>query len=171
IGRHVYSDPESSERCVSEIRRELDLLHELRLLRGRLRSVSSAGALPLAGILARVLFVAASLPFAVVLPLAGVLRQVLLVGRDHDTSKCGGAGGRFRVSGNGLSIETDSGAPKKAGESRGQHEVVYVSALHEEILSSVGHRNLCIGILITTCCRWPGEVHSDCMSALTLPHV
>ncbi len=62
------------------------------------------------------LLVAASLALAIVLALAGVLGQVLLVGRDHDTSKCGGAGGRFRVSGNRLGVETGSGAPKKAAK-------------------------------------------------------
>jgi Transposase domain (DUF772) len=54
-----------------------------------------------------------------------------------------------------------SRAAKKAGESRGQHEVIYIVALHEEFLSSVGHRALCLGILITTCCRWLGGVQSD----------
>jgi hypothetical protein len=126
-------------------------LHGVGLALWRLRTIGGAGALTLAGILPRMLLVAAALALAVVLTLAGVLRQILLIGRDHDTSKCGGAGGRFRVSGNRLGVETGSGAAKKAGESRGQHEVVYIVALHEEFLSSVGHRHLCLGILITTC--------------------
>ena len=138
----------------------MEPLHGLRLLLGRLRTVSSASALPLAGILAGMLLVAAALALAVVLALAGVLGQVLLVGRDHDTSKCGGAGGRFRVTGDRLGVETGGSAAKKAGESRGEDEVVYVVALHEEFLSSVRHRLYAwdMGYYLL---RWPGGVHSD----------
>src|SRR6201987_5423331 len=139
---------------------DLNLLHGLGLLR-RLGSIRGASTLTLAGILARVLLVAAALALAIVLSFAGVLGQVLLIGCYRDTGKRGGAGSRFRVSGNRLGVETGSGAAKKAGESCGQHEVVCIVALHEEFLSSVGHRALCLGILITTCCRWLGRVHSD----------
>jgi hypothetical protein len=37
--------------------------------------------------------------------------------------------------GNRLCVETGGGAAEKAGESRGQNEVVYIVALHEEFLS------------------------------------
>ena len=87
----------------------------------------------------------AALALAIVLSLAGVLGQVLLIGCYRYTDKCGRTGGRFRVPGNRLGVETGSGTAKKAGESRGQHEVVYIVARHEEFLSSVGHRALCIG--------------------------
>jgi hypothetical protein len=69
-----------------------------------------------------------------------------------------------------LGVETGSSAAKKAGESRGQHEVIYIVAFHEEFLSSVGHRALCLGVLITICCGLE-ECIQISMSALTVPHV
>jgi hypothetical protein len=96
--------------------------------------------LTLAGILARVLLVAAALALAVVLTFAGVLGQVLLIGCNHDTGEWGGTGSRFGVSGYRLSVETYGSAAEKAGEGRGEDEVVYIAALHKDFLSSVGHR-------------------------------
>jgi hypothetical protein len=87
--------------------------------------------LTLAGILARVLLVAAALALAVVLTFAGVLGQVLLIGCNHDTGEWRGTGSRFGVSGYRLSVETDGSAAEKASEGRGEDEVVYIVALHE----------------------------------------
>jgi hypothetical protein len=50
------------------------------------------------------------------------------------------------VSGYRLSVETDGSAAKKASEGRGEDEVVYIAALHEDFLSSVGHRIYAWGI-------------------------
>jgi hypothetical protein len=44
------------------------------------------------------------------------------------------------MSGNRLCVKTGGGAAEKAGESRGQDEMVYIVALHEEFLSWVRHR-------------------------------
>jgi hypothetical protein len=83
-----------------------------------------------------VLLVAAALAFAVVLTFAGVLRKVFLAGCSQHTSERQGTGGRFGVSGNRLGVETSGGAAEKAGEGRGQDEVVNTVSLHEEFLSS-----------------------------------
>ena len=120
----------------------MSLLHGLEVTLGAVRSAS---ALPLAGILPRVLFVAAALALAVVLTFACVLRQVLVIGCYRNTSKCRGDGGHFGVSGNRLGVETGSRAAEKAGEGRGQDKVVYIVDLHEEFLSSVGHRTYALG--------------------------
>jgi hypothetical protein len=86
-----------------------------------------------------VLLVAAALAFAVVLTFAGVLRKVFLAGCSQHTSERQGTGGRFGVSGNRLGVETSGGAAEKAGEGRGQDEVVNTVSLHEEFLSSGWH--------------------------------
>src|ERR1700746_2461826 len=117
------------------------------------------------------LFVAAALALAIVLSFAGVLGQVLLIGCYRDTGKRGGAGGGFRGSGNRWGVETGSGAAKKAGESRGQHEVVYIVALHEEFLSSVGHRTYASGYWLLPAADGLEECGRISTSALTLPHV
>ena len=69
-------------------------------------------------------FVAAALALAVVLALAGVLGQVLLVSCDHDTCEGAGACGGCGLTRDWLGVETCGSAAEKAGEGRGEDEVL-----------------------------------------------
>jgi hypothetical protein len=97
-----------------------------RLLLG---AIGRAGTLALAVVLASMLLVAAALSLAVVLSLAGMLGERLLAIFSHRTSD---SRRDACVTGEGLSIETDSGAAQEARESCGQCEVAYGVGLHEE---------------------------------------
>jgi len=143
----------------------------LRLALGGFGTVGGAGALTLAGVLAGMLLVAAALALAVVLALAGVLGQVLLVSCDHDTCEGGGACGGCGLTRNRLGVETCGSAAEKAGEGRGEDQAVDVGALHEEFLSSVGHRPYATGNGLRNGAGGPDECIRISVSALTVPPV
>jgi len=62
-------------------------------------------------------------------------------------------------------------AAEKAGDGRGEDEAVNVGALHEEFLSSVGHRPYATGNWLRNAVSGPDQCIRISMSALTVPSV
>jgi hypothetical protein len=82
-------------------------------------------------------FVTSALAFAVVLAFAGVLRELFFRDNHHPGYRRRGAGRRFGMTGDWLSVETGGGAAEETGEGCCHSEIAHGARFHELFLSSV----------------------------------